>query len=234
MEADLAGRREAILTKAGEEARTLVRSAKMEAEYTVRALREKIAAETTKARESAVQEAREKLDRLQHKVNRGLPEKIFAGQVPAGLRAGQEVFLPRFNQRGYVITPPGTGDEVQVQVGIIKINVPLKELRTVEKPKEGAGQSEVAGMILDKARDISVELDLRGQYADEALLHVEKYLDDAFLASLPRVILIHGKGTGSLRTAVHKLLKGHRRVKSFRLGEHGEGGYGVTIVELAN
>ena len=234
MEADLAGRREAILTKAGEEARTLVRSAKMEAEYTVRELREKIAAETTKARESAVQEAREKLDRLQHKVNRGLPEKIFAGQVPAGLCAGQEVFLPRFNQRGYVITPPGTGDEVQVQVGIIKINVPLKELRTVEKPKEGAGQSEVAGMVLDKARDISVELDLRGQYADEALLHVEKYLDDAFLAGLPRVILIHGKGTGSLRTAVHKLLKGHRRVKSFRLGEHGEGGYGVTIVELAN
>jgi DNA mismatch repair protein MutS2 len=150
------------------------------------------------------------------------------------LRAGQEVYLPKYSQRGHVIAPPGTGDEVQVQVGIIKMNVPLKELRTVEKPKESWGQSEVAGMIMNKARDISVELNLRGQYADEALSNVEKYLDDAYLAGLPRVTLIHGKGTGSLRTAVHKLLKGHRRVKSFRLGEHGEGGYGVTIVELAH
>jgi DNA mismatch repair protein MutS2 len=234
MEADLAQRREAILSKAGEEARVLVKSAKLEAESAVRELREKIAEETTRARESAIQEARDKLGRLHHKVSRAAPEKVFAGQVPAELRAGQEVLLPKFNQRGYVIERPGPGEDVQVQVGIIKMNVPLKDLRTVEKPKGGGGQSEVAGMLLDKARDISVELDLRGQYAEEAMLQVEKYLDDAYLAGLSRVSLIHGKGTGSLRTAVQKLLKGHRRVKSFRLGEHGEGGYGVTIVELAN
>lgn len=234
LEEDLAQRREAILSKAGEEARALVRSARAEAESAVRELREKIAEESTRARESAIQEARGKLGRLHHKVSRAVPEKVFSGQVPADLRAGQEVLLPKFNQRGYVITPPGPGEDVQVQVGIMKMNVPLKELRTVEKPKGGGGQSQVAGMILDKARDISVELDLRGQYAEEAVLQVEKYLDDAYLAGLPRVSLIHGKGTGSLRAAVHKLLKGHRRVKSFRLGEHGEGGYGVTIVELAN
>lgn len=234
LEEDLAQRREAILSKAGEEARALVRSARAEAESAVRELREKIAEESTRARESAIQEARGKLGRLHHKVSRAVPEKVFSGQVPAELRAGQEVLLPKFNQRGYVITPPGPGEDVQVQVGIMKMNVPLKELRTVEKPKGGGGQSQVAGMIFDKARDISVELDLRGQYAEEAVLQVEKYLDDAYLAGLPRVSLIHGKGTGSLRAAVHKLLKGHRRVKSFRLGEHGEGGYGVTIVELAN
>lgn len=234
LEEDLAQRREAILFKAGEEARALVKSARAEAESAVRELREKIAEESTRARESAIQEARGKLGRLHHKVSRAVPEKVFSGQVPAELRAGQEVLLPKFNQRGYVITPPGPGEDVQVQVGIMKMNVPLKELRTVEKPKGGGGQSQVAGMIFDKTRDISVELDLRGQYAEEAVLQVEKYLDDAYLAGLPRVSLIHGKGTGSLRAAVHKLLKGHRRVKSFRLGEHGEGGYGVTIVELAN
>lgn len=232
--ADLAQRREAILSKAGEEARSLVKSARMEAESAIRELREKIAEESTRARESAIHEARDKLGRLHHKVSRAVPEKVFSGQVPVELHAGQEVLLPRFNQRGYVIAPPGPGEEVQVQVGIIKMNVPLKDLRTVEKPKAGGGQSEVAGMILDKARDISMELDLRGQYSEEAALLVEKYLDDAYLAGLPRVSLIHGKGTGSLRMAVHKLLKGHRRVKSFRLGEHGEGGYGVTVVELAN
>lgn len=231
---DLAQRREAILSKAGEEARSLVKSARMEAESAIRELREKIAEESTRARESAIHEARDKLGRLHHKVSRAVPEKVFSGQVPVELHAGQEVLLPRFNQRGYVIAPPGPGEEVQVQVGIIKMNVPLKDLRTVEKPKAGGGQSEVAGMILDKARDISMELDLRGQYSEEAALLVEKYLDDAYLAGLPRVSLIHGKGTGSLRMAVHKLLKGHRRVKSFRLGEHGEGGYGVTVVELAN
>ncbi len=231
---ELAQRREAILAKAGEEARSLVKSARMEAESAIRELRERIAEESTRARESAIHEARNKLSRLHHKVSRAVPEKVFSGQVPSELRAGQEVLLPRFNQRGYVVAPPGPGEDVQVQVGIIKMNVPLKDLRTVEKPKAGGGQSEVAGMILDKARAISMELDLRGQYAEEAALLVEKYLDDAYLAGLPRVCLIHGKGTGSLRAAVHKLLKGHRRVKSFRLGEHGEGGYGVTVVELAN
>ncbi len=74
---------------------------------------------------------------------------------------------------------------------------------------------------------------MRGLYADEAKLQVEKYLDDACLAGLSKVYLIHGKGTGSLRAAIHRDLKGHSRVKSFRLGEQGEGGYGVTVVELA-
>ena len=234
--AELAQKREAILSKAGEEARMLVKTAKNEAETAVRELREKLSAESARAREKAIQETRGRLSNLQRKARRAVPEKFYGGQVPAMLCAGQEVFLPRFNQRGHVIEPPGKGEkEVQIQVGIIKINVPVKDLRTVgEEPKAGRGQSEVAAMLLDKTRDISAELDIRGQFAAEAILTVEKYLDDAYLASLPRVSLIHGKGTGSLRAAVHRLLKGHQRVKSFRLGEQGEGGYGVTIVELAN
>jgi DNA mismatch repair protein MutS2 len=83
-----------------------------------------------------------------------------------------------------------------------------------------------------KAREISTRLDLRGMTVDEALLEVEKYLDDAGLAGLPRVYIVHGKGTGALRTAVQGQLKVHRRVKSFRLGEVGEGGSGCTVVEL--
>jgi len=83
-----------------------------------------------------------------------------------------------------------------------------------------------------KARDISTRLDMRGMRVEEALAEVEKYLDDACVAGLPVVTLVHGKGTGALRAAVRQMLKNHRRVKTFRLGEQGEGGSGVTVVEL--
>lgn len=232
-EADLAAKRESVLSKAAEEARVLVKNTRIEAEAAVKELREKLTEETARARESAIQEAREKIGKLSKKVSRAVPEKVMAGEVPAELRPGEEVLLPKFNQRGYVLATPVPGGEVQVQVGILKMSVPWRDLRRIEKPRSAAGQSEVAGVLFDKAREVSSELDLRGQYAEEATVLVEKYLDDAYLAGLPMVYLIHGKGTGSLRAAVQKLLKGHHRVKSFRLGEQGEGGYGVTVVELA-
>lgn len=233
IEADLASKRESILSRAAEEAQALVRAARLEAEAAVRELREKMAEEAARERENAIREAREKLRKLQQRVGRAVPEKTVPGEAPAGLRPGEEVFLTRYNQKGYVLEPPGAGGEVLVQVGVIKMNVPLRELRRVKEARPAGGQSEVAGVLLNKAREISPELDLRGLYADEALLEVEKYLDDAYLAGLSRVYLIHGKGTGSLRAAIHRQLSGHRRVKSFRLGEHGEGGLGVTVVELA-
>lgn len=232
-ENELNQKKEQVLSKAGEEARLLVREARQEAEATIRELRDKMAAEADHTRESSIQEARARLRKIQDRVNRSAPEKAAAGEAPHHLKPGEEVFLPKFNQKGYVLSPPGPTGEVQVQVGIMKVNVPLKDLRRAEKPEPLKGQSKVAGVLLDKAREISPELDLRGLYADEALLQVEKYLDDAYLAGLSRVCLIHGKGTGSLRTAIHRELNGHRRVKSLRLGEQGEGGYGVTVVELA-
>lgn len=233
IESELTQKKEQILSKAGEEARLLVREARQEAEATIRELRDKMAAKAGHERESAIQEARARLKKIQGRVNRKAPEKAAAGEAPRQLRPGEEVYLPKFNQKGYVLSAPGPTGEVQVQVGIMKVNVPLNDLRRAEKPAPAKGQSQTAGVLLDKAKEISSELDLRGLYAEEALLQVEKYLDDAYLAGLSKVYLIHGKGTGSLRTAIHRELNGHRRVKSLRLGEQGEGGYGVTVVELA-
>jgi len=234
MEQELAQRREKILAKAGEEARVLVRAARQEAEDIIKELREKVSRETARGREAAIQEARERLGKLKGRVNKAVPERTIAGEAPADLRPGEDVYLPKFNQKGYVLSPPGPGGEVQVQVGILKMSVPLKDLRRADKAGQpGGGQSEVGSVLLGKAREVSHELDLRGLYADEAMQQVEKYLDDACLAGLSKVYLIHGKGTGSLRAAIHRDLKGHRRVKSFRLGEQGEGGCGVTVVELA-
>ncbi len=232
MESDLAQKRVAILTKAGEEARNLVKEARLEAGAAVKELREKLADEATRNREAAIQKARERLGSLRHKAGRFTPKKVIEGAAPEEVRPGEEVFLPEYNQKGYVLAAPGPAGDVQVQVGIIKISVPLKSLRKTDSSRPTVEQSKIAGVMLDKAREISYEIDLRGQYADEAMLLVDKYLDDAYLAGLPKVRLIHGKGTGSLRIAIHRQLKGHHRVKSFRIGEHGEGGLGVTVVEL--
>ncbi|MDD3654431.1 MAG: endonuclease MutS2 [Desulfotomaculaceae bacterium] len=232
MEFDLAQKQEMILAKAGEEARALVKSARTEAESTIKELRAELTREAAQNRETAIQLAREKFVKLHKKVKKAAPEKVIAGKAPSDLQKGEEVYLPKFNQNGFVLAPPSADGEVQVQVGVIKITVPLKELRRVERTRP-AVQDAAAGLALGKAREISHELDLRGLYTEDALLEVEKYLDDAFLAGLPKVRLIHGKGTGSLRSAIQKHLSGHHRVKSFRLGGQGEGGLGVTVVDLS-
>lgn len=230
---ELTARRETILSRAHEEARLLVKRARQESEEAIRELRIRLAAEAARAREEAIQNARQKLAGMQERLQVRAPRpKTDAGTVPESVALGQVVFLPRFNQRGIVMGPP-QGGEVQVQVGVIKINVPLRDLRLVEEGQAGTGEVRTAFLLQDKARAISTRLDLRGLRAEEALTEVEKYLDDATLAGLSRVYLVHGKGTGALRAAIQQQLKSDQRVKSFRLGEQGEGGMGVTVVELA-
>jgi DNA mismatch repair protein MutS2 len=233
MEEDLRSKREAVLAKSHEQAMELVRKARMEAEAAIKEMRQKLSSDLTRDREAAVREAREKLALLQEHQRKKAPQKRYDGKAPAELRPGQEVFVPRFNQRGIVLEQPGAGGEVQVQVGIIKVSLPVQELRQAEESRPAGGGTKLAGMLQSKVRDISTSLDLRGLRAEEALLEVEKYLDDAMLAGLSRVYLIHGKGTGALRTVIHRELSQHRGVKSYRLGEHGEGGSGATVVELA-
>ncbi|MBE3586694.1 MAG: endonuclease MutS2 [Thermoanaerobacter sp.] len=230
---ELAARRESLLSRAREEARLLVKRARQEAEEAIKELRARLADEAARVREEAIREAREKLAGMQERLQ---PEPAAsappgAGAVPKTVSVGQTVFLPRFNQTGTVVAPP-EDEEVQVQVGMIKINVPLGELRLPAGEESSRGEVRVSALMEDKVRSISTRLDLRGLRAEEALQEVEKYLDDATLAGLSRVILVHGKGTGALRTAIQQRLKTDRRVKSFRLGEHGEGGAGVTVVEL--
>lgn len=232
LEEDLAEKRDAILSKAREDAGTLVRSSRREAEELIRELREKLSSSNTRDREAGIREARERLSAMEQKAatvtRRREPPP---GEALTDVRPGEEVFIPRFNQKGIVLGAPGDG-QVLVQVGIIKITVPLSDLRTAARAASAGGGVEVAGIMSSKAREISTQLDLRGMTSDEALAEMEKYLDDAGLAGLPRVYIVHGKGTGALRAAVQRHLKSHRRVKSFRFGETGEGGMGCTVVEL--
>lgn len=230
LEAELRDKRETLLEKAHQEASQMVRQARHEAEEAVKELRANLAKESSKNREEAIHEARSKLQKVTSKVAAKVPERTADGEIPREVRPGEEVFLPKYNQKAYVISV--SGNNVQVQVGIMKMSVPLRELRKVKEVKVTSGETKVGKVLMDKAQSIGTNLDLRGMTADEALLEIEKYLDDAFLAGLSSVILIHGKGTGALRSAVQRELKNHPRVKSFRLGEVGEGGAGATVVSL--
>jgi DNA mismatch repair protein MutS2 len=155
-------------------------------------------------------------------------------------KPGDQVLISRLNQRGYVLSPPTADGEVQVQAGIMKIRVRMADLRPVAEKKETEYKSEsvsyqgVGNLMFSKSREVSNEIHLRGMLVDEALTELEKYLDDACLAGIAEVRVVHGKGTGTLRTAVQQYLSGHPQVKSYRLGGYREGGIGVTVVQLSN
>jgi DNA mismatch repair protein MutS2 len=143
---------------------------------------------------------------------------------------GDEVKVISFDQKGHLIEKV-SDNEWQVQMGIMKMKVKEKDLQYIKRAKQEVHEKPLA-IVKGKDYHVSLELDLRGERFENALLKVEKYLDDAVLAGYPRVSIIHGKGTGALRTGVKELLKNHRSVKNTRFGEAGEGGTGVTIVEL--
>ena len=128
---------------------------------------------------------------------------------------------------------------VEVQAGAIRTRTPVSNLRLYEsKRAEKKGRTvpvssaKSVGLTSRMERSVHTDLDLRGQTVEEALLEVDRFLDNAVLCGLERVTVIHGKGTGALRSAVHAHLKGHKQVKGFRLGVYGEGETGVTVVEL--
>ncbi|MDD6999632.1 MAG: endonuclease MutS2 [Oscillospiraceae bacterium] len=156
------------------------------------------------------------------------------------VRVGQEVVIAELDQPATVVNLPDRNGMVEVRAGIIKTKVPLKGLRAPEKmkkapaaPKRSAAKREGGHTTLDRVqRTASMEADLRGLTVEEALMETDQYIDHAVLSGQSEIWLIHGKGTGALRSAIQQHLKGHKNVKSFRLGRYGEGEAGVTVVEL--
>jgi len=155
------------------------------------------------------------------------------GMVPVDkVKISEEVYVTTLNQKAVVISEPDSKGEVMVQVGIMKINVPLNKLmRDITKRKE-AKKTGGARIVRQKVNGVASSIDLRGQNLEEALYNIDKYLDDAYLANLEMVTLIHGKGTGVLREGIQSALRKHPYVKSIRTGDFGEGGSGVTVVEM--
>ncbi|HIR28514.1 MAG TPA: endonuclease MutS2 [Candidatus Choladousia intestinigallinarum] len=234
----LENNRDAILSKAREEAQAILREAKEYADETIRRYNKLgNAAGSTKEMEQERTKLREKMSSLEKKgvkPNEKSPKKELTAK---DLRIGDSVKVLSMNLRGTVSTLPDARGNLFVQMGILRSQVNLKDLEKLPDDTGSAAasfkkQSGGSRIKMSKSASIHTEINLLGKTTDEALVELDKYLDDAYLAHLPSVRIVHGKGTGALRKAVHQYLRRQKHVASFRLGEFGEGDSGVTIAEF--
>lgn len=220
--------KDAMHEKAAEKAGDIVEKAKAEAEEIIRDLRKMRMEKHAEVKEHELIEAKKRLSDAAPQMSTA-KNKLKPKNTKHVFEAGDEVKVLSFGQKGHLLKK-ASENEWQVQIGILKMKVAEKDLEYIKSPKP----VETKPVATVKGRDfhVSLELDLRGERYENALLRVEKYLDDALLAGYPRVSIIHGKGTGALRQGVQEYLRNHRSVKKIRFGEAGEGGTGVTIVEF--
>ncbi len=226
--------RDKILQKAKEDARGILRAAKDDADSIVGELRE-ISSDIEKDRNKKIQEVQDKLKAKLNKVEGEVSANVLnvkAKKPPKNLKAGETVEVLAFNQKGTVLDEPDDNGNVRIQVGIMKITAHITTLRRASSDEEERVRGSNKTIMSSKSKDISPEIDLRGKNLDEAFLELDKYLDDAYIAGLKQINIIHGKGTGVLRDGIKGYLRGHKHVRTSRLGVYGEGGDGVTIAEI--
>jgi DNA mismatch repair protein MutS2 len=226
--------RDGIIRKAKEEARDILKNAKEEADLVVGEVRD-ISSEIEKEHNKRLLEAQELLRKDINKMESSLSKDIFkvkSNRPPKNLKIGETVEVLSLNQVGTVSTLPNEKGYLTVQIGIMKVNVHISALRRVASQDSDKSTIKAKTIIGSKSKSIKNEIDLRGKNIEEAILDIDKYLDDSYIANLKEVYLIHGKGTGALRDGIKSYLRGHKHVKSYRPGKYGEGGDGVTVVEI--
>lgn len=231
--------RDKILREANEQAYAILKEAKDVADTSIRNFNKY---GTTHAPVSEMEKQRSKIrDKMSaaEKNMAGTKKKQApAGNAPKNLRIGDRVKVLSMNLTGTVHTLPNARGDLYVQMGILRSLVNVRDLVLLPDDtvpaaaKKTNGKSGSGKIRMSKSASISTEINLIGMTTDEAIAVLDKYLDDAYIAHLPSVRIVHGKGTGALRAAVHKHLKRLKYVKSFHLGEFGEGDAGVTIAEF--
>ncbi|MFM9277040.1 endonuclease MutS2 [Paenibacillus jiagnxiensis] len=223
--------RERMLEKADEEAREVLLKARSESERIIADLRKLAQEEGAAVKEHRLIAARKELEEAEPKQRK----KSSAPRQSAKTRAiepGDEVQVHSLRQKGHVVELSGSKEAI-VQLGIMKMKVSLDDLELLDAPKTAQPkQRAVAGVNRTRDDQVRSELDLRGANVEEALIEVDRFMDEAFMANLGQVYIIHGKGTGVLRSGIQDYLRRHKHVKSYRLGNYGEGGAGVTVAEL--
>lgn len=232
-------RKEKLIRSANEEAQKILREAKETADRTIKNIN-KIASSSgvdTRALETERAKLRDNLKKVESSLSLKKESRPHKAINPKTLRIGDSVKVLSMNLKGVISTLPDTKGNLFVQMGILRSQVNINDLELIpessingpglEGRKKGSGSSNIK---ISKSASVSPEINLLGMTVDEALPLLDKYLDDAYIAHLQQVRIVHGKGTGALRTGIHKHLKRVKVVKEFHLGEFGEGDAGVTIV----
>lgn len=229
--------RDKILREANEQALAILKEAKDAADETIRNFN-KYGKGTAPMSEMEKERTkiRNKMSEAEKKLSAGKKSAAPNHKVPKNLRVGDRVKVLSMNLTGTVHTLPNAKGELYVQMGILRSLVNINDLILIEEetsPTSKKFNKTGAGKIkMSKSASISAEINLIGKTTDEAIALLDKYLDDAYIAHLPSVRIVHGKGTGALRNAVQSHLKRCKYVKSYHLGEFGEGDAGVTIAEF--
>ena len=227
--------KERILAEANEKAHTILREAKEYADETITNFNKygKAAGVSISDMERERTRLREKMNAAEKNMAKKTPAKVKKAVDPKALRVGDSVKVLSLNLKGTVSTLPDAKGNLFVQMGILRSQVNLRDIEPIDEPvitapnfnRTGSGKIKMA-----KSSSVGIELNLLGKTSDEAISELDKYLDDAYIAHLPSVRIVHGKGTGALRKAVHNYLRRCKIVAEYHLGEFGEGDAGVTIV----
>ncbi|MCM1334267.1 MAG: endonuclease MutS2 [Bacteroides sp.] len=228
------------LNKARSQAMSIVEQTRSESERIMRELEdmrlEKEKADFAEKVKTSRSQTNTALNKMYDRANPVVEKKKTKYVLPRELRVGDTVRLMDIGNSGTVVSLPDSGGNCVVQVGMIKTRTKLDNLELVaEQPpskKKQSGQSVKRSLQSNMTRKSSLELDIRGMLTDEGIMEVDRFIDSCLIGGIEQITIIHGKGTGALRAAVHQFLKQHKNVKSYRLGTYGEGEAGVTVAEL--
>ena len=218
-----------LQAKARDDAKRIVAEAKREAERLIAELRSLKTVDRSAA-DREIQKTRDALRAQEEALHTPLEEqKEDVGKPPKTVKPGDTVKIVSLDQKATVLAAPDAKGEVLLQAGIMKMSLRLDDLRLVEEQTKNKAEVKLSQNL---SRAVGLELDIRGMMVDDAIPVVDRYLDDAAMAGLTEVGIIHGKGTGALRAGIQAHLKRHPRSKGFRIGNYGEGDAGVTFVTL--
>ncbi len=231
----LTNQKEKMMERARSEAFSITRQAKEEVDEIIKRLRELEQERASKEKNRQIEQLRKELTdsmgSLQPTVKSMIVPKVASKEIK-NLKAGEDVKVITLNQEGTVVSADDKKKEAVVQIGIMKMTLPYKSLQKIKNQQQATVTKKTRSVIKAKSGRVKGEVDLRGMNLEEATLELEKYLDDSTVAGLEQVTVIHGVGTGVLKTGLQDVLKKNKHVKKKRPGGYGEGGVGVTIVTL--